>query len=267
MNAVSGWLSTFGQAAADALADAGRYLPSLIAAILILVVGWITAKLARKVVCRLCQRANQVFDSALQRHSLSRLRISSATATALGQVAFWTILFLTVTISAYVARFDQVAVWLNDIAFLLPNLFLGAAIIVVGYIASLVVGEQISSTAIEARSQDGEFAGRLAQTAIFVGAIIIGLGQIGIDVTLLIVLVSVVAGAMVSGMFLAFGLGSRNYVSNLVGARTARKVLREGLIVRIGATQGEILEITPTQIALDTANGRALIPARLVDRI
>jgi hypothetical protein len=265
MDAVSVWLSDFGQATFDALRDVGRSLPSLAAAILILIAGWILARFSRGLVRRLSNRTNRLLDRVFRHGALSRARISPVAMAAVGEIAFWTILFLTVTVAARIAGFAEVAGLLNDIASLLPNLLLGAAIIAAGYVTSVLVGEQVASMAHAAKAGQGELMGKFAQAAIFVAALIIGLGQIGVDVTFLIALVTVSVGAVLLGFSIAFGFGARDYVGNLLGARTARRVLSVGLSVRIGDVEGEILEITPTQIALDTASGRTLVPARLVD--
>lgn len=47
-----------------------------------------------------------------------------------------------------------------------------------------------------------------------------------------------------------------------MSARAGLKHLRRGLKIRIDALEGEILEITSTQIVLDTPSGRVLVPAR-----
>jgi len=96
-------------------------------------------------------------------------------------------------------------------------------------------------------------------------ALIIGLDQIGIDVALLVALAVVAFAAPVISLALAFGLGARRYAGNLIGARTARSHLSVGLRVRIGDVEGEVLEIMPTQIALNTDAGKVLVPAGYMD--
>jgi small-conductance mechanosensitive channel len=104
--------------------------------------------------------------------------------------------------------------------------------------------------------------GRLSQAAIFVTALIIGLDQIGVNVTFLVAMFAVSAGTIFVGFSIAFGLGAREFVSNLIGARTARREFAAGQTVRIGEIEGEILEISATHLAIETPEGKALIPAQ-----
>jgi len=182
----------------------------------------------------------------------------------LAEIIFWLLIFLVVALAARVAGFEAVSGWLDAIVAYLPNLVIGGAIIAIGFAIGTLVGEQVASTARAAGVGQSALVGRLAQTAIFITSLIIGLGQLGVDVSFLVVLFAVAAGAIGVGFSIAFGIGSGDYVRDLVSARDARRDLRPGLQVRIGEIEGQVLEISATRIAIESEDGRVLIPARQV---
>lgn len=251
--------------AVTALTSVIGYLPSLVGALAVLVLGWLLARLARIASKRVLSGLNRILERTFQRGLLASARLPAGAATILGEAAFWVVMFLTVTIAARTAQLPAISRWLDEIVSFLPSILLGVATIMVGYIISTIIGEQVTESARAAKSSQSALLGRLSQGAVFVTALIIGLDQIGVDVTFLVTLSAVAVGAIFFGFSIAFGLGARDYVSNLIGARAARQSLSTGLMVRIGETQGEVLEITPTQIALDTEDGRTLIPARIAE--
>lgn len=265
MEAISSLISIFRKAASNALVEAVEYVPVLIAAILVLLAGWLLARLMRVAARRVFNGANRVLERVFQRGALSGARLSPAAIAVLGEISYSVIIFLATAIAARVAGFTLLSKWLDQIVAYLPNLIVGAAIIVIGYFVSAILGEHVTSTARIAKASQGPLMGRFAQGAVFITALIIGLDQIGVDVTFLVALFAVSIGAIFVGFSIAFGLGAREYVSNLIGARTARRKLRAGLLVRMGDIEGEILEISPTQIEIDTTRGRTLIPARFAD--
>ena len=163
------------------------------------------------------------------------------------------------------ARLPTISSWLNDIVLFLPDVLLGIVTIGLGYIISSVVGDNVAQAASSSKSSQSVLLGRIAQGTVFIIAAIIGLDQIGVDVSFLVTISGVAVGAVLLGFSIAFGFGSREYISNLISARTARQSLSPGLMVRIGDTEGEILEITQTHIAVDTEKGRALVPAHIAD--
>jgi hypothetical protein len=71
-----------------------------------------------------------------------------------------------------------------------------------------------------------------------------------------------VLGSTFGGVALAFGLGARTAVSNIIGSHYMRQLVRVGQTVRLGAVQGEIEAITPTSIVLRSAEGRVIVPAK-----
>ncbi|MGP1397437.1 MAG: mechanosensitive ion channel family protein [Inquilinaceae bacterium] len=251
--------------AVTALTSVIGYLPSLIGAVAVLFFGWQLARLTRLAAKRVLSGFNRILERTFQRGLLASARLPAGAATILGEAAFWVVVFLTVTIAARIAQLPAISRWLDEIVSFLPSILLGVATIMVGYVISIIIGEQVTESARAAKSSQSALLGRLSQGAVFVTASIIGLDQIGVDVTFLVTLSAVAVGAIILGFSIAFGLGARDYVSNLISARTARQTLSIGLLVRIGETQGEVLEITPTQIALDTDEGRTLVPARIAE--
>ena len=241
------------------------YLPSLASASAILIIGWLIARFVRAAANRILSGLNKVLEKTFQTGLLASARLPLSASTILGEVAFWVIVFVTFTISARVAQLPTISRWLNDIVIFLPDALLGVATIALGYLISNVVGEQVNEAARSAKSSHNALLGRIAQGTVFIIAAIIGLDQIGVEVTFLVTISSVAVGAILLGFSIAFGFGSREYVSNLISARTVRQSLYPGLRVRIGETEGEVLEITQTHIAVDTENGRALVPAHITE--
>lgn len=258
------WISTQ-ETAMTALSAFLGYLPSLASALVVLIVGWLFARVARAASKRILSGLNRALERTFQTGILAGARLPMAASTIFGEVAFWVISFITLTIAARVAQLPTISRWLNDIVLFLPDVLLGIATIAIGYLISTVVGEHVAESARTAKTSHSAFLGRIAQGAVFIVASTIGLDQIGVNVSFLVTISGVAVGAVLLGFSIAFGFGSQDYVSNLISARTVRQSLSPGLSVRIGEIEGEVLEITQTHISIDTESGRALVPARIAE--
>lgn len=64
-------------------------------------------------------------------------------------------------------------------------------------------------------------------------------------------------------MALALSLGAREYVANLIGGHYLRQRYSVGQQVRVAGYDGRILELTDTAVVLETAEGRASLPAKV----
>ena len=249
----------------DALSDIAGYLPYLAGGLAILLAGWLIARIVRATARRMLGGVNRILGRTFRRGALSGARLSTTAISILSELLFWTVLLLSAAVAARLARLPAVSGWLDQIAAWMPGFLVGVVIIIVGYFISLVVGEQVTTSARAAKAGQSALMGKLVQSGILIAAVIIGLDQIGVDVTFLVALFAVSVGAIFVGFSIAFGFGAREYVSNLIGARTARQYIKPGTMLRIGDITGEVLEITATQIALDTAEGLTLVPARMTD--
>jgi small-conductance mechanosensitive channel len=136
-------------------------------------------------------------------------------------------------------------------------------IIFVGAVASGWVHDAVANAAGAAGVPYAGALARGAQLSVLVLAMVMGTDQAGIDSTFLMVALPVALGAVLGGAALAFGLGSRTAVSNIVAAYHLLQLYEVGQRVRIAGFEGRIVQVTPTAVVLDTEQGRVAVPAKL----
>ncbi|MCB1710199.1 MAG: mechanosensitive ion channel, partial [Halioglobus sp.] len=172
-------------------------------------------------------------------------------------------LFVFVTAALKTAGLTGVAAWLERVVDFLPGIVTGGLIILVGYILAGLVRDVTLAAAHSAEFTEAVVISRLAQAITLITALVIGLDQIGIDVSFLTTMLGISSAALLFGFALAFGLGARTLVSNLVAAHHLRDVLEPGQDIRMGDWEGTVLEVSSTAVILDTEAGRVSVPAKL----
>jgi len=240
-----------------------EYLPNLIGGIVLLAVGYIVARVLRMIVVRSSTGLNAALDGSLRRGVLQRLRLSPAIIELLGKAVFWFVLVVFLVPVVRMLGLTTFGEWLDRLAGYLPEFLTGALIIAVGAFLGVFVRDITRTTVSATRIGRPELLGRVAQVAVVLVAAIIGFAQIGIDVSLLIVVIAIPLAAVLGGFGLAFGLGARSTVQNLLGAHFVRDRYAVGDQVRVAGTAGRIAEITPVAVVLESEQGRITIPARL----
>ena len=263
MDEVSNWFGDIGAAAAQLAAGVLDFLPTLIGAAAILLAGWLIGRMLRAAALRLARWINRTLDSRLGAERARHLQLSEAGLRLLGSVIFWIIILVFVTVATRVLGLDAFSAWLDRVVAYLPTLVAGALIVLVGFLISALARELTVAAAASASIPHAELVGRIAQLAILITALILGINQIGIDVTLLVTLIAIVVAAGVGSLALAFALGSRGFVSNLIASHYLTQHYRPGQQARMGDVTGEILELTPVGIVLAAREGRVFVPARV----
>ncbi len=256
---------TLGEDFARVFDPLAEHIPAIVISLLIVLAGWLLARLARRGARHLTSGANRILERTFRSGSAASVRLSPGFVSVMGELAFWLVLILAVILAAGVAGLGSLGEWVNRIVVHLPNVIAGASIIVVGYFLSVYLRELVTLAGRSSQVAGSATMGRLAQGAAMTVALIIGLDQAGVEVGMLMIVFCLVGGGLVLGLVVAFGIGARDYVSNLIGARNARHVIHPGMRVRIGEDEGEVLELSHTHLVMETAEGRTLFPARLLE--
>ncbi len=260
MEDASIWLTNIKTVSVALLGDFIAYLPSLAGAILLLAAGWVLAKVLRAAAVRISDGVNRVLDTLVPTGRLAGFRLSRRATQLIGNMVFWLIIFFIVTVASDVAELETFSSWLQGVVGYLPHLLGGGFIILAGYLISAAIRDLVSTTLSSIGIGQSELIGAAAQWATFLTAVIVGIDQVGVDVTFLIIIIAIVIGALLGGMALAFGLGARPLVTNLIGVHYLQQQYSLGQLVQIGSYDGQILEFAPTGIILDTEEGRSTIP-------
>lgn len=260
LNAALGALSQRVNSLAHLLAER---VPDLLLAVLLLLVGWLLARMVRAAIRGLGHRINRGLERVLRAERASRLNVSPTMLRLMGTAVFWIILLLFVSFATDLAGLEGVSEWLRSVLRYLPTLLFGLTIIVAGHLIGLLVRDLLLEALASAHVEQRELVARLGQTATFLTAVIIGVHQVGLDISFVTQVIAVALGVVLVGFSLAFGLGARGLVANLIGTHYLRRQFQPGARVRLGEVEGEVLEITPTSVVLETPEGRAHIPSRL----
>lgn len=251
------------QSLASTVNELMQNLPNILGALILVLAGWLIARLVRLAAIKLLTLINHFLERLLTGRTRAVVRFSSGVTRLVAGVLFWITLFVFVTASLRIAGLSGIASWLERVVEYLPSIVTGGLIILFGYVLSSLVRDVTLAAAHSGELAGAEIISRLAQAITFVTALIIGIDQIGIDVTFITTMLGVSTAALLLGFALAFGIGARTLVANLIAAHYVRELIEPEQHVRIGEWEGKVLSISATAVILNTAQGRIAIPAKL----
>jgi len=241
------------------------YLPRLAIAVVVLVLGWLLARLLRLLVVRAIGRLDRLWQRLVAKRGLEHLQPRHPPARVVGELVFWLLMLIVVTLATEILGLGIFGTWLKEIVTYMPLAAAGLLIVLVGFVVSSLTRDLVASGAASAGLSHGDLLGRTAQIIILFTAIIIGVDQIGIDIAFLSIVAAIVLGAMLGGIALAFGLGARTHVSNIIAANQLRQIYEVGDTVRIGEFEGRVMDITVSRVIIETKTGSVAVPAKLFD--
>lgn len=239
------------------------YLPSLAGAILLLLIGWLAAHLLKKLTQRLAARGLRALT---QRKSL-RARLQQSPAflnlpTTMSRVVYWLVLLFFATAAIDVLGLTVLSDVLANAATYVPKILGALVIMAVGLWLGETVRGMLSRTAAQTSIGHGETVGRLSQIGTVTIALILALDQLGINSTILVVVLVALFVCTFGAGALAFGLGAGNTVRNILGMHYSRGVYQVGDRIRINAVEGEVTSLSRTAVTLSTPDGLVSIPGQ-----
>jgi small-conductance mechanosensitive channel len=207
----------FAQTVEDTIAGVVEFLPQLVGALLVLLVGWILGRLVYRAVSRVVDRVE--LDRYVMKTPLGRVLGGSerAVSRSFGKLGAWFVYALALLAAANVLAIDLLSEWIATAVSYLPAFIAGALIIVVGFVLADFLADVIARTeSITDTGYTDVFADGMRVFLYFI-AVVIGLDTIDVDVQILYTFATAAAWGLAAGIALAlgiaFGWGGRDYVS------------------------------------------------------
>jgi hypothetical protein len=194
------------------------FIPAIIGAVIILIVGWIIAGFLGRVVTMVLEKVG--FERAAARTGVSdfmrRSGVHDARASrVIGELVKWFIRLLFLEAAAEAVHLTAVTQILNQIVLFIPNLIVALIVLMIGALIARFVGDLVRGSASEMGFSSPNLLAGVARVAIMAFAVIIAVNQIGIAATLINTLFGGLVLALALALGLAFGLGGRDTAAQM----------------------------------------------------
>jgi len=188
------------------------FLPELIGAIIIFVVGWIIARLVKVGVEKLLRlvRFNTATEKTGVNKFLKKGEIVKAPSEIVGTLVYWFIMILVLIASLDALGLPIVSDMLNSIFLYIPNVVAAIIVLVLGLLMGNLLAAVVRTAASNAGLKNAEGLGKISLYAIVVFVSAIALIQLGIGEEIVASAFGLVFGAAALALALAFGLGGRD---------------------------------------------------------
>jgi hypothetical protein len=257
------WAENFTNSFTAAAGKVSSFIPTLLFAILLLVLGFALARLMALGAIRVMQWVG--VDRLLSRTAVQSLLERSGTkkrvSELLGLIGFWLIFLLFLISASETLGLTIVSEALTQLAYYVPRVGIAILILILGLMASNFLREIIILACSSAGITQGAIVGQAFYVAAILMVVVTAINELGIDTSLLGNTIILLVAGLIAGAALSFGLGARSAVANLIASHYLQSIVRVGLEVRMGSIRGTVVAITPVSIVLETEEGRVIIPA------
>jgi len=250
----------------EVIVDILNALPDIINGLILLLVGYLFASAVRFVLRFVLPRLG--FDALMEQigiaDGLRRIGIRTPLSRLMAQVIF-VILLLSFTVTATrLMGLHAIATVLEQILVYLPNAVAALIVFLIGGTGAAYAGELVGNSAAGGGLSYARTLGQIVQILIMLFVIVLALGALGVDTSVLVTVLTIMMAAFGLALSLALGLGAQRLVLNILAGHYVREQLAVGQQIDHDGVRGAVSEIGSVYTVLTTADGRLLIPHRLL---
>ena len=191
-----------------------EWLPALIGALLILVIGYIVAKIVGKLVSRVLKGAG--LDRMLHKGQGGQFvqKVTSSPSKLLGSIAFWAVMLGVISLAVSVLGIEALTNFVAAVYAYLPNVL--AALLIFLVASAIAAGIATLVTRVMGDTALGKVVATVAPILVMTIASFMILEQLKIAHDIVITTYTLLLGGIALAAALAFGLGGREVAGKML---------------------------------------------------
>ena len=195
-----------------------NFIPALIGAIIVFIIGWFIAIGIGRLIAEILTRIkfNQLFERAGWKGALEKAELKVNPAEFIGAICKWILVIVFLLVAVEILGFVEFASFLRSILAYLPNVVVAVLILVVTVILVDIV-EKIVRTAVEGiKVGYGHLASAIIKWSIWIFAILAILHQLGVARPFMETLFTGIVAMLVLAIGISFGLGGKEVAADIL---------------------------------------------------
>ena len=209
----------------DVVERLAHVTPRLLAMVAVIVIGWAAAAIARRLTVRVFRMLD--LDARCARWgltaSLSRSGIGQLPSQVIGQLVFWTILFVALLTSVEALEMPATAGLAAGVVRFLPNLVIAVLVWMAGWLLANFMAQAVLIAAVNAQVALAPLIAGAVRWLVLIFAGAAALTQLGIAREMVLLTFGIAFGGTVLALALAFGLGGKELAREILESRLRKQ--------------------------------------------
>lgn len=213
------WSNVLRDSFTDLWSGAAAFIPNLVIALIIFVVGWAVGSLLGQVVAQIVRslKIDSLLRSAKVDDVLKRAGFNLDAGKFLGALVEWFVIIVFLVASLDVLGLKQVNDFLRQVVLLyLPQVIVAVLILLVAVVIASAMQRVVVGAAMAAGVHSANFLGSVTKWAIWIFAVLMALFQLGIAAPFVQTLFTGVIVALSLAFGLSFGLGGQQAAASFI---------------------------------------------------
>ena len=246
----------------ELLKNLGAAIPKLAAALALVLIGYIIAKVVRRVVTALLSKIG--IDSLAEKLNdidlVQQYNVQIKPSVIVGSVVYYVLMLISLIAATDTLGMPAISNLVKDIINYVPNMLSALIVLVVGLLLANALKKMVVATCQSFGVTSAGLVGNFVFYFVFLTAMVAAIGQAKIDTDFVKNNLTVILGGAVGAFALGYGLASRDMMANFLGSMYSRRRFRVGDVIRIGTIVGRIAAMDNTSAVLNAPDRQIIVP-------
>jgi hypothetical protein len=211
------WTFVIMESIREMLTIVGGFIPRLIGLLLILIIGWLIAKLIETVIVRGLKliRLDTLAEKSGTSSFLAKGGIKYTLSELIGVLVYWIVVLIVMITALNAMQWTVAAEVLNTVVNYIPNIIVAVFVIVLGMFVSTLLSTIIRTASSNAGITQARALGQITQSVVIVFAVVIAMQQLKIQTGIILNVINIILASTGLALGLAFGLGCKDIAAKL----------------------------------------------------
>ena len=242
-------------------------LPSIIGALLILLIGWLFARLVSKGITRLLQllSIDSLADKVNFTEFLAKANVNISPSRLIGKFVYWILLLLVIISASDAMGWNAVSNEVSKLLSYLPNLLVAIIFFIVGTSIASFLKNVIRGATGSLGISTGKLISNVVFYLLFIIVTLTALDQAGVDTSIITSNLLIILGALLIAGAISYGIASKDVLANILATFFSRRTFGVGQTIEVDGVKGVIVAVNTISVTIQNAQReKIVVPSHLL---
>lgn len=241
-----------------------KIFPSIIGALVVFVIGWIVTKIVVRLIKKALKlaKANKLDDKLNEIEIVEGKKLNFDTIKIVSTFVKWVIYIMLLIVISDILNLKIISEQISNFLGYLPQLFVALIIFTLGLLFANFVKNALKSFFDSMDLSGGKIISQVIFFLLIIFISITALNQAGVNTDIITSNLKMIMAAFLLSFALAFGLGAREVVADLLRMFYTRKTYEVGEKIEFQNKVYEVEDISNISIVLKNTEGKLIVPIK-----
>jgi len=212
------WYGSWSLFSSQFLTQISLFLPRILAALLIIIIGAFLAKALKRLVIRVLEtfRVSALLKNTPIEHFVTNAEVGQKIEDIIGSLIYWLVMLVVLHTSVTVLGLQPLSAVLDRLLNYLPNIISAVLVLVIGTLLAGVVESVVKGSIKTIDGKSARFIGKISGYLVVSLAVMAAISELGIATEFITIIFVGFVAMLTLGVGLAVGLGGQEVVRKIL---------------------------------------------------